>query len=230
MRAILLVALLAGSAAADPDADATAANDEGLRLYDIHEWDGAIAKFKEAYRLRPDPLSLFNLAQASRLKGDCGEALQFYRTYKRNYPDQPNIAKAEKFIAEMEACAPKPEPPKPAVIAPIQTPPPPPPPVEHHASIAGFAIAGAGALAVIGGALFARAASKQADDVTHLMGMWDPSLQSAGERDSHLGIALIAVGSAAIVGGIAYRLLDRGESLTIAPQPGGAAVSWSRAF
>jgi tetratricopeptide (TPR) repeat protein len=233
VRAILLVALLASTAVADPAADAQAANEEGLRLYDIHEWDAAIAKFKEAYRLRPDPLSLFNLAQASRLKGACAEALSFYRTYKRNYPDRPNIAKVEKFIAEMEACAPKPAPPKPVpVIVPVTPPPqpaPPPRPV-HHTEILGLAVAGAGVLSVIGGVLFAHAASTKADEVTHLMGAWDPSLQSAGQRDAHLGIALLAIGAVAIAGGITYHFLDHTEHVVVAPQPGGVALAWSRAF
>jgi tetratricopeptide (TPR) repeat protein len=94
--------LVAGTAAADPAADAY---EEGRRLYDLREWDQAIAKFKEAYRLRPEPKSMFNIAQAYRLKGDCGEAIQFYRTYKRNFPAEKNIAKVDKFIEELEACA-----------------------------------------------------------------------------------------------------------------------------
>jgi hypothetical protein len=89
---------------AQPDA-AEAAYREGRRLYDLHEWDAAIAKFKEAYRLRSDPASLFNIAQSYRLKGDCGEASSFYKTYRRNFPTASNIAKVDKFIADLEPCA-----------------------------------------------------------------------------------------------------------------------------
>lgn len=228
MRALLIVCLLGRMASAEP---AEESYQEGLRLYDLREWEAAIAKFKEAYRLRPDPLSLFNLAQASRLKGACGEALSFYRTYRRNYPEQANIAKVEKFIAEMEACAAKPEP-KPTVIitAPRPAPPPPPQHPEHHADLMGIALVGGGVVAVVGGVLFARAASQRADDATHLMGVWDPALQSAGQRDAHLGVALTAIGAAAIIGGLGYHLFVRTETVTVVPQPGGAAVAWSRQF
>ena len=55
--ALLAVCLLAHAASADPAEDAY---QEGLRLYDLREWEAAIAKFKETYKLRSDPASLFN--------------------------------------------------------------------------------------------------------------------------------------------------------------------------
>ncbi len=105
------MAFLAGPLAhgqpATPQAQAALADtayEEGRRLYDLREWDQAIGKFKEAYRIRPDAKSLFNIAQAFRLKGDCVEAVNFYRTYKRNFPQEKNIGKADKFISELEPC------------------------------------------------------------------------------------------------------------------------------
>lgn len=89
---------------AQPDA-AEAAYREGRRLYDLHEWDAAIERFKEAYRLRSDPASLFNIAQSYRLKGDCRESSSFYKTYRRNFPTASNIAKVDRFIADLEPCA-----------------------------------------------------------------------------------------------------------------------------
>lgn len=77
----------------------------GRAHYDLQEWDQAIAEFKEAYRLRPDAPSLFNIAQSYRLKGDCAQAASFYKTYRRNFPAEKNIARVEQFITEMEACA-----------------------------------------------------------------------------------------------------------------------------
>jgi len=106
---VLIAALSAGAVAhaqaPAPNAGADAAYQEARRLYDLREWDAAIAKFKEAYRLRPDAPSLFNIAQSNRLKGDCTEALNFYKTYKRNFPKEKNIDKVDKFIADMETCA-----------------------------------------------------------------------------------------------------------------------------
>ena len=103
---VLIAALSAGTSAyaQAPNAAADAAYQEARRLYDLREWDAAIAKFKEAYRIRPDAPSLFNIAQSNRLKGDCAEALNFYKTYRRNFPKEKNIDKVDKFIADMETC------------------------------------------------------------------------------------------------------------------------------
>jgi tetratricopeptide (TPR) repeat protein len=106
-RTIVIVATLgfAGQLAWSQPGTADAAYEEGRRLYDLREWDQAIAKFKEAYRLKPDAKSLFNIAQSFRLKGDCVEAINFYRTYKRNFPREKNVSKVDKFITELEPCA-----------------------------------------------------------------------------------------------------------------------------
>jgi tetratricopeptide (TPR) repeat protein len=106
MRSLVILALLCGVAAAQAPADpAEAAYQEGKRLYDLREWDQAIAKFKEAYKLRADPASLFNIAQSYRLKGDCLEAQNFYKTFRTKFPNEKTAAKAEKFVAELEDCA-----------------------------------------------------------------------------------------------------------------------------
>lgn len=100
--AVLAFALTGAAHAQTPNPAADAALTEGRRLYDLQEWDKAIAKFKEAYALREDAAALFNIAQSYRLKGDCGQAVGFYKTFKRKFPKEKNV---DKFIAEMEACA-----------------------------------------------------------------------------------------------------------------------------
>lgn len=119
---IVMALLLAGHVAWGQPSPADVAYEEGRRLYDLREWDPAIVKFKEAYRIRPDAKSLFNIAQAFRLKGDCVEATNFYRTYKRNFPKEKNLEKADKFITELEPCARgvKPEPVKPVKVEPVK--------------------------------------------------------------------------------------------------------------
>ena len=130
VRTVVLAGVLAvaTSARAQPAVgDADAAYREGRRLYDLHDWDLAIARFKEAYRLRPDAASLFDIAQAYRLKGDCVEAQSFYKTYRRNFPTAANVAKVDKFIADLDACAKaaaaKTAPPPPIVTDPVPPPP-----------------------------------------------------------------------------------------------------------
>jgi tetratricopeptide (TPR) repeat protein len=107
MRSLVILALLCGVAVAQsPPADpAEEAYQEGKRLYDLREWDQAIAKFKEAYKLRADAASLFNIAQSYRLKGDCLEAVNFYKTFRTKFPNEKTAAKAEKFITELDECA-----------------------------------------------------------------------------------------------------------------------------
>ena len=104
--ALIAVLTAASVARAQPAASAEADADykEGRRLYDLRDWDAAIAKFKDAYKLRADAPSLFNIAQANRQKGDCPEALGFYKTYKRNFPKATNLGLVDKLIADMEAC------------------------------------------------------------------------------------------------------------------------------
>lgn len=119
-----VLALASAPAAAQPsppNAAADTAMTEGRKLYDLQEWDKAIERFKEAYRLRPDAAALFNIAQSYRLKGDCKEAAGFYKTYKRNYPAAPNIDKVDRFIVEMEECA-KTQPVEPTPPPPTPTP------------------------------------------------------------------------------------------------------------
>lgn len=107
---VFALALTAGAAHAQapapaPNPAADAALAEGRRLYDLQEWDQAIAKFKEAYALREEAAALFNIAQSYRLKGDCAQAANFYKTFKRKFPAEKNMAKVEKFIVEMDVCA-----------------------------------------------------------------------------------------------------------------------------
>jgi len=77
--------------------------DEGTKHYDLGEWDKAIASFKQAYALMPDPSFLYNLGQAYKQKGACREAKAAYVAYLRKAPDEDR-AKVEGFIHELEPC------------------------------------------------------------------------------------------------------------------------------
>jgi tetratricopeptide (TPR) repeat protein len=93
---------------ADADADVARAQtlyEDGNKLFNVGEYDQAIAKFKEGYLLSKAPLFLYNIAQAYRQKGDCAEAAKFYRNYLREAPDADNRARIEQRIQEMDACA-----------------------------------------------------------------------------------------------------------------------------
>jgi len=93
--------LLASGVAAAEQNDAKARYLSGQSHYNLNEFAEALQDFKEAYRLRPDPAFLFNIAQCERQLGDLDEAIKFYRTYLRNKPDAANKREVERKIDEL---------------------------------------------------------------------------------------------------------------------------------
>jgi tetratricopeptide (TPR) repeat protein len=115
-RLSLVAALAALAASAVPAPRATAAGTEATRLrdarahyeqavvhYNLDEFAEALAEFREAYRLKPDPSFLFNIAQCHRKLGEVDAALDFYRKYLRSLPEAPNRAEVERMIADLRA-------------------------------------------------------------------------------------------------------------------------------
>ena len=243
-----------------PNPAADAALTEGRRLYDLQEWDKAIAKFKEAYTLREDAPALFNIAQSYRLKGDCAQAASFYKTFKRKFPAERNIAAVDKFITEMEACAkakpapvePVPTPaPTPVEPAPTVTPPPPvasepapapilPPPERSGGGglrIASYVAMGAGGVGIALGVVFGVKAMDAASEAEALAddAEWKPDIQKRGlrhQRNSRIGFVGGGVVAAA---GIVMFVLSRESSperntVTVVPTDEGAAFVWAGSF
>jgi tetratricopeptide (TPR) repeat protein len=109
--ALLLVLTAASTAAAQPTAkrntDATTAYKEGQRRYLDEDYLGAAAQFETAYKLDPDPVYLFNIAQAYRLAKDCAKALAHYKQFIAAVPKAPNADAVNKYIAELERACPQ---------------------------------------------------------------------------------------------------------------------------
>ncbi|HVU51944.1 MAG TPA: hypothetical protein VHL80_14705, partial [Polyangia bacterium] len=57
--------------------------EQAVAHYNLDELAPALAEFREAYRLKPDPSFLFNIAQCHRKLGETDAALDFYRKYLR---------------------------------------------------------------------------------------------------------------------------------------------------
>jgi hypothetical protein len=100
---IAVVVVLSATAGADPRDDARARFDQGQKSYNLGKFDQAIAEFEAAYQLDADPVYLFNLAQAYRLKGSIDRALFFYRRYVDLWPDAPNREEVDQRIAVLDA-------------------------------------------------------------------------------------------------------------------------------
>jgi tetratricopeptide (TPR) repeat protein len=122
----LLVALGATAAADQPSSPE--ADDEpyrqafvdGRTLFEDEQWAEARAAFEKAYALQPTPLLLFNIGSTYRREGDRERAIEYYRRYLVEAPDDAELrALAEETIAELEdelAALREPEPPPRPVI------------------------------------------------------------------------------------------------------------------
>jgi tetratricopeptide (TPR) repeat protein len=102
--AVLLVLPLAGAlhAAEDDLGAARRLFSSGSKHFDLGEYDQALADFKEAYRIREDPVFLYNIAQCHRLLKHHEEALRAYKTYLRRAPESPVRAEVEQRIVALQ--------------------------------------------------------------------------------------------------------------------------------
>lgn len=103
--AVLLVVPAGYARAGDAEgkAEAKAHFTAGENHYNLNEFTEALQEFKDAYRLYPDPVFLYNLGQCERQLGHHEEAIRFYRSFLRLQPKAPNKAEVQRKIDEMEA-------------------------------------------------------------------------------------------------------------------------------
>src|SRR5262249_25111144 len=92
---VLVLALVARVAAADPAAQARADAlfEKGQTAYQAGSYKDATELFKQAYELVRDPVYLFNIAQSYRKVLDCENASDFYNRYLTESPNAANKAK-----------------------------------------------------------------------------------------------------------------------------------------
>jgi hypothetical protein len=99
----LIAAGLAAVARADtPEAEAKRHFDEGTKAYNLGEFVRAATEYRAAYNAKPDPVLLYNIAQAYRLGNDFQQALFFYKSFRRNLPDAANRAEVDERIRTLE--------------------------------------------------------------------------------------------------------------------------------
>ena len=119
----LLVCALPTVASADDVSGAKHFFETGSKHFDLGEFDEALRDFKEGYRLKEDPVFLFNIAQCQKALQLRPDAIRSYKTYLRRRPGAPNRADVELKIAALErdeaeaAARPKNEPKPEAPIA-----------------------------------------------------------------------------------------------------------------
>jgi hypothetical protein len=99
---VLCFAALAPAPAQSLDAEAKQHFDEGSKAFNLGEFNRAVDEYKLAYRAKPDPVFLYNIAQSYRLANDLNQALFFYRSFIRNMPNAPNRREVEDRIRKLE--------------------------------------------------------------------------------------------------------------------------------
>lgn len=242
MKWLAVAAVLAARPVfADDAARAKAADRSARAHYAAHEYDAAIADYQAAYRAMPEPLFLFDIAQAYRQLHDCDHALELYREYLHLLPRADNHQLVERFVDEMTACStPEPEPELDAVEpAPARSTPPPPPAGTPPFStrtirLAGITSAALGAVLIGTAVYFSNQASEESEALETACargcsGASVAGIDSAGRDADHDAIATYVLGGAALAAGAAAIVWTvfraPGEPPVVAPTSGGATVS-----
>jgi hypothetical protein len=76
--------------------------DEAEIHYQLQEWEKALEKYKEAYRLSREPEMLFNIGQCYRMLKKYDEAIKSYNAFQREVPSSPQRANVAALIAKTE--------------------------------------------------------------------------------------------------------------------------------
>jgi tetratricopeptide (TPR) repeat protein len=255
----LILAVIALAAPAHADAPNKSAAEaeyaEGQRRYAAGDYTGASQRFVAAHALDPDPAYLYNAAQAYRFAKSCALAADYYRRFLAAAPGASNKDKVEAYIAEMDACTPKPtlgpEPKKDPVTdglldrqEPVREPEAPQP--GRTQRIVGVAAAGLGLVAVGVGAYYTSRHGAYVDKTDELYErakqavQWtDPDeaeekrlIAKTESAQLRATISFVA-GGALVVGGVAAWMLSpkpEEPRLSIAPADGGAMAFGSFRF
>lgn len=216
---------------------------EGIKLYDLGNFDDAIKAYEEAYRLWPSPQILNNLGQAERQRHNYERAIFYFRSYLRYTPNASNEQAIKDLIKELEdlAAAQKKSnehPPDTVHNPPGATPPTPSQPsavvapTRWYQDPIGWTLAGAGLVAIGVGTGF----------IIHSNGLSDDAKTAPDQREAQskldssqtfkiAGGVTLGVGAALVIGGVVKMVLHenrRRESLvSLAVGAGGIGLAGS---
>ena len=98
---ILLIATRVVFAADDPNM-ARKLFMSGTKHFDLGEYEQALSDFKEAYRIKDDPVLLFNIGQCHRMLKHNEDAVHAYKSYLSRASDAVNRADVERKIAALQ--------------------------------------------------------------------------------------------------------------------------------
>lgn len=230
---------------------AKALADRGRQLQREQNYSDAIEAYKAAYVLAPSPGLLFNLAQAYRLAGDCGDAAWMYHRFLQTDPDGELKTLAQNHLDSLDKCnqtrafrivdptdVPAPTAAGSAPLALAVDVASPPPNSGQRYKHAGTAFIVGGGAALVAAALFAIDAHEQASAVNAAYTGKDTkdvmAVDTRGQRDAAIATVLgvggaIAVASGAALYGLGHHY-EHAKHVAIVPHTGGAGVSMSWGF
>jgi tetratricopeptide (TPR) repeat protein len=224
-------AAVARAAAVAREADAA-----GRAHYRDHDFAAAVDDYRRAHDALPDPLFLFDMAQAYRKLSDCEHAAEMYRAYLQDRPDADNRLKVERFIRTMDACTPPPQQqPQPQFAPPVE---PTPASSESNARAWQFMGIGTGTIGLFlvgAGIYFSADASRDQSQIeaacaSGCRGADVHALDASGHDANRNAAITYSIGGAALAAGagmILWSLLGSPSDTapSIAPVAGGAIVS-----
>jgi tetratricopeptide (TPR) repeat protein len=215
--------------------------------FNLQQFDQALELYTEAYKLKPLPGFLFNIAQCQRQLGKLREALFSYKIFLSRVPHAPNRVEVEKLIRETERQLAMGKAPPPRIAptatrgvrtpevrapasAPIGSDPERPPPSRRRWIWIG---AGAGVTAALlaTGVVTGQLASDRSRAYNDPQTKPDElaALKSSGERLRTAAIVSFSIGGAAAIGTLVCWLASgrrgSGTSAALVPQPGGVTVT-----
>jgi hypothetical protein len=125
--AVLAMGLGAGSALGDKE-KAKECFKKGMAEFMLNNYDAAITLFGEGFREEPEPVFLYNIAQAHRKAKRWPQAIEYYKKYLQMSPRAANRPEVEEHLANLakalEEAASQPTKPVEAVAPPpVVTPP-----------------------------------------------------------------------------------------------------------
>lgn len=243
------VVLSAATAVAAPPDDSTAKAkhlyDDAVTDYNLGHYDEALASFEQAYRIRHDPVFLFNIGQCERQLHRYEDAERSYRAYLRESTELPQTTReqVQKLVTEMNAASQDARAKQPQKV---KAPPEPhaesPPVITRRGTegvtpsdervgrtkmVAGVAVAAFGVAAIAAGGGFYAVASSANDRLNHPSnGVYSESAENSRDTFQSLDIAAFVMGGVALLTGTTLAVLGwrQRHRLTFMPTTTGNPV------
>jgi tetratricopeptide (TPR) repeat protein len=212
-----LVAHAWGQAALPPTMNPEAREllERAVRYYETQEYEQAIDALKQGYQLDPQPAFLYTLGQAERSRGNCARAIEAYRSFLRTHPPEKQAQLAH---VNIERCTEELKHPAAPPPAPSTTPASSPSIPTTKPSLLlspsrarrwpAWVLIGTGvAVAVAGGAVYGTARRRFDELKASCDGVCAPQSWQSWSSATDASYALLAIGGAALVGGIIWMAL-----------------------